>query len=328
MITSTTSSQAPPGKPLPPGSPGRRPPPRPPNRPDSLCRKRLQISSRSGGPSPRRPQFGSFNAISSLVGWSGTWPAVRGAGGASHVSCDGAAGRIGQDRAGPELVDGQAHELDSGARLRTDAKARDSTILVTLEPRSETGEIRLVEHDDLRCTGADLAQHAVDLFDLLGLRGTGRIHYVQEQIGLHRLLERRAKCRDQCGRKVSDKTHGIRQNHLAICGTVAPLGEVHAARSRVEGGEQLIGGVHALACQAVEQRRLAGIGVAHDSHGQYLRALARTALHCALARNASELVLEHFHALAEQAPVGLELRLAWAAQPDAALLPLKVGPAS
>src|SRR5215813_4243436 len=146
MITSTTSSQAPPGKPLPPDSPGRRPPPRPPNRPDSLCRKRLQISSRSGGPSPRRPQFGSFNAICS-VDWLRTWPAVRGAGGASHISCDGAAGRIGQDRAGPELVDGQAHELDSGARLRTDAKARDSTILVAVVARSETGEIDFVEHD-------------------------------------------------------------------------------------------------------------------------------------------------------------------------------------
>src|SRR5262249_20990631 len=163
------------------------------------------------------------------VDWLRTWPAVRGAGGASHISCDGAAGRIGQDRAGPELVDGQAHELDSGARLRTDAKARDSTILVALVARSKTGEIDLVEHDDLRRASADLAQHAVHLFDLLVLRGTGRVHYMQEQIGLHRLLQRSAKRRDQCRRKLADKTHGVSENHLAPSWRVAPVPPTHAA---------------------------------------------------------------------------------------------------
>ena len=56
--------------------------------------------------------------------------------------------------------------------------------------------------------------------------------------------------------------------------------------------------------------------------------MARAALHLALAAHARELVLQQFHALAEQPAVGFELRFAGSAQTDTALLPFQVGPAA
>ena len=55
---------------------------------------------------------------------------------------------------------------------------------------------------------------------------------------------------------------------------------------------------------------------------------ARAALRRALALDVREPVLQHAHALAQQAAVGFELLFTRAAEADAALLPLEVGPAA
>src|SRR5206468_2385979 len=81
--------------------------------------------------------------------------------------------------------------------------------------------------------------------------------------------------------------------------------------------------------ERVEERRLAGVGIAHDRHREHVAARARTALHPSSLAQALELVLEHAHALVDVAPVELDLLLARAARlAQAAALALKVRPAA
>ena len=80
--------------------------------------------------------------------------------------------------------------------------------------------------------------------------------------------------------------------------------------------------------ERVEERGLAGVGVADERHRHHVAPHARTPLHVALPLQLHEPLLEQLDPLAEQPPVGLELRLARAAQADAALLALEVGPAA
>src|SRR5882757_9109688 len=101
------------------------------------------------------------------------------------------------------------------------------------------------------------------------------------------------------------------------------------ARRRVERREQLIGRIGLGVHQRVEQRRLAGIGVADQRDAEGLVALARAALRAALLLDALELLLHALDALADHAAVELDLRLARAApHADAAALALQVAPAA
>src|SRR6476469_4301525 len=101
---------------------------------------------------------------------------------------------------------------------------------------------------------------------------------------------------------------------------------MHAPRRCIQRREQLVRGVCTRPRENIEQCTFAGIRVPDQRNRHNVRALTRTALHVALARQTGEPVLEQFYALAEQTAVCLELRLAGAAQANAALLPLQVGP--
>ena len=70
--------------------------------------------------------------------------------------------------------------------------------------------VDLVENQNLwHVLGTDLAQNRLHLLDLFGKIGVGRVHNVQQQIGVHRLLQRRLKGVNQAVRQIPDKTHRI-----------------------------------------------------------------------------------------------------------------------
>ena len=78
--------------------------------------------------------------------------------------------------------------------------------------------------------------------------------------------------------------------------------------------------------ERVEQRRLAGVGVADDRDGGIEPPVAGAAGGAALLGDLLDPLLELLDALADQAPVGLELGLAGAPGADAAAGARKVGP--
>ena len=107
---------------------------------------------------------------------------------------------------------------------------------------------------------AKLAQHGIDVA-LLSVGVFMRdVADVEDQIGLQYLLQRRTKCRNQLCRQVGDESDGIRQHRLAA------MRQIERAQRRIERCKQLVGGLHIGPGQAVEQRRLSGIGVTDQRH--------------------------------------------------------------
>ena len=110
--------------------------------------------------------------------------------------------------------------------------------------------------------------------------------------------------------------------------TARAPGEADAAHRRIERGEELIGDVGIRAGERIEQRRLAGVGVADERQRGHRDLRAGLTAGGTLLLDFQEPPREQAHPLRDDAPVGLELRLAGPAQADAALLALEVGPAA
>ncbi len=142
---------------------------------------------------------------------------------------------------------------------------------------------------------------------------------MHEQLRAHRLLERRRERVDELVGQLADEADRVRQQ-------VGAAAEPQGARRRVERVEQPVADAHVGARERVQQRRLAGVGVAHQRHRRRGRALALGALDRARALDVLEAPAQRCDAVARKAPVGLDLRLARAPRADAAAEPLEVAP--
>ncbi len=127
---------------------------------------------------------------------------------------------------------------------------------------------------------------------------------MREQIRAARLLERGGERVDQLVGQLADEADGVGQQ--------AAVGRAEAqhARGRVERVEQPVAHPDLGARERVQQRRLAGVRVADERDRRQRRALALGALHRARALDVLEPPAQRRDAVAREAAVGLDLRLA------------------
>jgi hypothetical protein len=152
--------------------------------------------------------------------------------------------------------------------------------------------------------GADLGEDRAHGLDLPVGVATGGVDHVDEQVGLADDLERRAERLDELVGQLAHEADGVGEQHgLAT-------GQVEAPDARVEGGEEPVLDEHAGVGQAVQQRRLAGVGVPDDRDGPVAGPGTALGLGAAGPGQGLEVGLEAAHAAEEAAPVDLELGLA------------------
>ena len=145
--------------------------------------------------------------------------------------------------------------------------------------------------------------------------GIGRVDDVQQQIGLHHFLERGAERRDQAVRQAIDEADRVRQQDLR------PVGQPHLAQQRIERDEQRVRDERFLPREAVEERRLAGVGVADQRDGRQ-QAFAPAIAQLRAARlDVGDLLADDAEAVADVPAIDFELRLTGAAGADAAAEP-------
>ena len=135
---------------------------------------------------------------------------------------------------------------------------------------------------------------------------------MEDQVGEHGLLEGRLEGLDQLVGQLLDEADGVGQQVVAA-------GELEAAGGRVEGVEEPVPHPDLGAGQRVQQRRLAGVGVAGEGDPRQRGALAPGAHHAAVALEPAEPAAQGRDPVAGEAAVGLDLALARAPGADAAV---------
>ena len=142
------------------------------------------------------------------------------------------------------------------------------------------------------------------------------VHHVQQQIRLDHLLQRGLERIDQIMRQLANETHRVRKQHVLIGR------QAQSARGRVQRGEQLVLRQGRRPGDGIEQRRLAGVGVANQRSQRPLVAFAPRTLHITLAHDQLEVALNFVDPLADFPAVHLQLAFTLAAaHPDTAFLP-------
>ena len=129
-----------------------------------------------------------------------------------------------------------------------------------LAPLLLAQEVDLVEDQQPRLLArADLRQDAVDCLHVGEpplLRGGG-VDHVQDQVGEDGLLERRLESLNQLVGQLFDETDRVGEQVVAA-------GELEGPRRRVEGVEEAVADLDLGPGEGVQERRLAGVGVAGE----------------------------------------------------------------
>src|SRR5690606_4056514 len=180
----------------------------------------------------------------------------------------------------------------------------------------------VVDLENRQLKGADLAQHQMHLLDIGSPLGIGGVDHMQQQIGLTGFLQRGTESLYQLVRQMADETYGIGQHDRAY------IGQLDAAQGRIQGREQLIGGVHRRLGQPVEQGGFAGVGIADQGdHGDFRPSPCTPGL-ITLAADLLQTLGDLLDAHPQQTAAGFQLGFPRTTQADTTLLPSKVGPAA
>ncbi|RMT76931.1 hypothetical protein ALP40_05465 [Pseudomonas viridiflava] len=170
--------------------------------------------------------------------------------------------------------------------------------------------------------GPDLAQHGHYLLDLRHAIRLVGVDDMQQQIGVARFFKRGTEGFDQFVRQVANEAHRVGQHD----GT--QIVELQSTQGRVQRGKQLVGCKNVRIGHGIEQRRLAGVGVAHQRYRRNVRTAATTTGLITLAANLFQATLDLPQADPEQATVGFELGFTRTTQTNPAFLAFKVRPAT
>jgi hypothetical protein len=218
-----------------------------------------------------------------------------------------------QQRAGEAPPQGFTQQVEAAAIARREPEP-GLPVLARLEARHEAFDaVDLVVHPPLRQpAGADLGEYGLHRGDARLALGIGGIHHVQQQIGLAGFGEGRAEGRHQLMRQVAHEADGVGEQQWTAGQAL------HPPHGRIEGGEELVGGIHRAAGEGVEQGGLPGIGVAHQGHPRQGIAHPGAAHLRLLHLDARKPLLQGIDARTDQPAVGLQRGLARAAQADGA----------
>ena len=146
----------------------------------------------------------------------------------------------------------------------------------------------------------------------------GAVHDVQQEVGVQGFLQGGMEGGHEVVREAPEESDGVGEQDDT------PIGEFPLARARVEGGEEHVRNELLRARQAIQQGRLAGVGVPDEADREEVRARAHLA-HPALL-DLLQLGLQIADPLSQQAPVRLELRLPRSAGTDRPIGPFEVRP--
>ena len=143
---------------------------------------------------------------------------------------------------------------------------------------------------------------------------------MEEHIRVRELLEGGAERGHELVGQLADEADGVGEDERR-----SPV-PAHDPRGRIQGDEELIGGGEACPAQPVQQRCLAGVGVADQRHHRDPRAPPSVPLQPPMALHALQLATDLHDSPADDATVRLELCLTRPARADATAEPLQVRP--
>ena len=144
--------------------------------------------------------------------------------------------------------------------------------------------------------------------DLGGLEAGVGDH--EHDVGERGLLERAGERVDELVRQLADEADRVGEHVVAVVVAVAPRGRVERLEQAVAHRDLGVG-------ERVEERRLAGVGVAGERDERHAGAEAPGALRAAGARHLLDAAAQRLDALAHHAAVDLHLGLARPAHVDA-----------
>ena len=147
-----------------------------------------------------------------------------------------------------------------------------------------------------------------------------KVYHVEQKVGVGEFLEGGSESGHQNCRELLDEADGVGEEDGAD-GVDMP-----ASGDGVQGGEKLVGGKHARACQGVQKGTLAGVCVADQGHDGQATPAPVLPVEAAVGPDVLDLLLEAVDFTADETTVGLQLGLTRAPRADSPAETFKVFP--